>query len=396
MNNTILKMQISFILVLFSGATLFAQIPNFKKLSAEIQSVQKQFVPDKRVAILTVELTDTIKSVITIKGESNIPEGKTAILQLLKSKGIGYVDSVKVLPAASLGEKVWALTSLSVSNMRAQPDHAAEMVSQTLMGTPLKVLEYDGGWYRVQSPDMYIGWMESFGLKLFTEAEMLSWKKSNRFVYNQISGNAFDSPKQKEKVTDLVMGDLFEVEAEAKGFLKIRMPDGRSGFVKKSECLSWQVWTSRKPDAQSVISVAKQLIGEPYMWGGTSSKSVDCSGLTKSSYYTQGIILARDASQQARYGGHPDFNQLSNLEPGDLLFFGRNIQHVTHVGMYIGDGKYIHSSGLVRINSIDPKDPAYNLSERKSLLTTSRILNSLNTEGIVLVKDHPWYSIINR
>jgi hypothetical protein len=51
---------------------------------------------------------------------------------------------------------------------------------------------------------------------------------------------------------------------------------------------------------------------------------------------------------------------------------------------------------LVRINSIDPKDPAYNLSERKSLLTTSRILNSLNTDGIVLVKDHPWYSIINR
>jgi hypothetical protein len=192
------------------------------------------------------------------------------------------------------------------------------------------------------------------------------------------------------------MGDLFEVEAEVNGFLKIRISDGRIGFVRKKDCLSWNEWTNRKQDAPSVISVARQLLGVPYMWGGTSCKAVDCSGLSKTSYFSQGIILARDASQQARYGEHPDFNNISSLEPGDLLFFGRSAQRVTHVGLYLGNGKYIQASGFVRISSIDPNDPEFDLTERKKLVASSRVLNSLNTEGIVLIKDHPWYSIVNQ
>ena len=63
--------------------------------------------------------------------------------------------------------------------------------------------------------------------------------------------------------------------------------------------------------------------------------------MTKMAWYTQGVILARDASQQARYGKHIDFNSISNLEKGDLLFFGRSAQHIIHVGMYLGNGLYI-------------------------------------------------------
>jgi hypothetical protein len=260
------------------------------------------------------------------------------------------------------------------------------------MGTPVKILDQYNGWYLVQSPDYYIGWMEGNGLAHFTLAEMDRWKSSNRYIYNRITGNAFDSPNRKSSmVTDLVLGDLFEVEAEVKGFLEIRLPDGRTGFVRKHDCLSWNEWTNRKPDVQSLISVARQMLGVPYLWGGTSCKAVDCSGLTKTAYYSQGIILARDASQQALYGEHPDFNEIPNLQPGDLLFFGRSAQRITHVGIHMGDGRYIHASGMVRINSIDSKAPDFNLSLRKNLVAASRILNSLNTEGIVLVKDHPWY-----
>ena len=192
-------------------------------------------------------------------------------------------------------------------------------------------------------------------------------------------------------VSDLLLGDLLEAEAVTNRYVKIRIPDGRTAYVKKKDCLSWKEWTSHKPDAQAIISVGMQMMGVPYLWGGTSCKNVDCSGFTKTLYYSQGIILARDASQQAQYGKHPDFKDISSLEPGDLLFFGRNPQRVNHVGLYLGDGKYIQSSGLVRINSIRPNDPAYDITERKQLIGSGRVLNSLNKEGIVLLKNHPWY-----
>ena len=397
MNHPYRHIGMNLLLLLLCYSAAWAQVPNFKALNTEFQKVQKQLVPDKRVAILDISFQDTLQSIVILKGKTDLPEAKAKLVTLLKDKGIQFVDSFEVLPEVSLGDKNWGLVTLSVAHMRSRPDHAAEMVTQALMGTPLRVLEFDDGWFRVQTPDNYIGWMEGNGIFRLSRILLDAWKKSPRFVYNQISGNAFDMPDQKGLVvTDLVIGDLFEVEGEVKDYLKIRIPGGRNAYMKKTECLSWEEWTTRTPDVQTMISVVRQMMGTPYLWGGTSSKSADCSGFTKTAYYTQGIILARDASQQARYGEHPDFTNLAALKPGDLLFFGRSIQKVTHVGLYMGNGKYIHSSGMVRINSIDPADPTFNLTERRSLVSASRILNSLNTEGITLVKDHPWYVVVNQ
>lgn len=292
-------------------------------------------------------------------------------------------------------EKNWGLATLSVSNMRALPGHSSELVSQALMGTPLKVLDHTPGWYKVQTPDEYVGWMDSLGLARLTPEEMNRWKMSNRYLYNQISGNVWASPeKDAASISDLVLGDLFEVESESKRFIKIRIPDGRTGFVNKSACISWNDWTGNKPDVKKMLTFAKQLLGSPYLWGGTSCKAMDCSGLTRTAYFSQGIILARDASQQALFGEHPDFKNISSLQPGDLLFFGRNADRITHVGLYLENGRYIHASGLVQISSVDPNDPAYNVTDKKDFVAASRILNSLNTDGITLVKNHPWYSVL--
>ncbi len=132
-------------------------------------------------------------------------------------------------------------------------------------------------------------------------------------------------------------------------------------------------------------------MGSPYLWGGASSKAMDCSGFVKLVYYTQGIILARDASQQARYGEPVDFSNRNNLQPGDLLFFGSSAQQIKHMGIYLGNGNFIHSSGMVRINSIDPGDPKF--VPARNTVAARRIINSLGTEGIVRVKDHPWYKV---
>ncbi len=389
-----IKIFLFALLIIFAGTKTQAQNQSFKSLVNEIQTIQKQLVPDKRTAILEISLNDTINLVITVKGETNLPEARSRILTLLSEKKIQFADSIRVLPDVSLGDKIWGLATLSVSNMRAKRDDAAELVSQALMGTPMKVLDYLEGWYRVQTPENYIGWMGEKELQRLTETQLELWKKSDRYFFNRITGNVFSSPdKKKTVISDLVLGDIFEVEAKVKGFLKIRFPDGRSGFVKKGECISWNKWTGQQPDVNAIILTANRMTGIPYLWGGSSSKAMDCSGLTKIAYFSQGIILARDASQQARYGEHPDFTNHANLQSGDLLFFGRNAQRVTHVGIYLGKEEYLNASGFVRINSLDPKDPRYKLTEKKNLVAASRILNSLNTEGIVLVKDHEWYSL---
>lgn len=106
------------------------------------------------------------------------------------------------------------------------------------------------------------------------------------------------------------------------------------------------------------------FLGVPYMWGGTSIKNVDCSGLTRSVYFMNGVLLPRNASQQAKTGTDVKiFNEYgdvdwSHLIPGDLIFWGSPAtasapERISHVGMYIGGGRFIHSSEVVRINSFD-------------------------------------------
>lgn len=370
---------------------VFGDDNDLQKAGRVVDSVAKVFAPDRRTALFDVKTLEH-SGVITLKGKTNLPEAKQAMVDSLTYLKIGYLDSVLVLPDQSVGDKPWALVTLSVANMRSAPDHASELVSQALMGTPVKVLDVRDGWFYIQTPDLYIGWADESGIALKTEAEMASWKQAKRFLFNQLSGTALDAPKRKAStVSDLVLGDLFEVISAHKKYLQVKFPDGREAFVKKADCLSYEQWITPKPEVKHVISVAKEMLGAPYLWGGTSCKAVDCSGMIKTAWYAQGVILARDASQQARYGEKIDFSQLNNLQPGDLLFFGRNAQRITHVGIYMGNGRYIHASGLVRINSVDPNDSLYNITERKKLVGAIRIVNSFGSEGIALVKEHGWY-----
>ena len=376
--------------VLCFGA--MAQSKEIQIATRILHSVDRKYAPDKRTAIFSLQPVENSGHIV-LKGRTNLPEAKRELLDSLSLQGINYRDSIVVLPEAALGSKIWGLATISVANMRTGPDHATELASQILMGTPVKILAAVEGWLQVQTPDQYIGWVDELGIALKTEAEMSAWKQSKRFVFNEMNGYSLSAPNKKAShISDLVLDNLFELVSEVKGYLQVRFPDGRTAFVKKSDCISYHEWTSRPVDLKSILLVAKQLMGAPYLWGGTSCKAVDCSGYTKTSYYSQAIILARDASQQARYGEHPDFKDHKNLQPGDLLFFGRTPQRITHVGLYLDNEDYINASGLVRVNSLNPNDPKFKRNDPKSLVSASRILNSLNTEGIIQVKNHLWYN----
>ena len=118
---------------------------------------------------------------------------------------------------------------------------------------------------------------------------------------------------------------------------------------------------------------------------------------TTTTYYLNGIILQRDASQQVYTGDDVDItNGLDNLKMGDLIFFGRKAtetqkERATHVGIYIGNGEFIHCATSVRINSLIPEaDNYYEGSVR--LIRARRILGNEDADkGITSIKHHPWY-----
>ena len=365
------------------------QNESFDTLKAEIE---QRFAPDKRVAVLSFDIESTDAKTVVLKGETNLEEAHSFLLDTLAGMGISVVDSVRLLPDAQLEDKTWGLVTLSVIPMRKNPKYSAEMVSQAIMGTPIKVLDKKGGWYLIQTPDKYLGWVSGSGIERLNESGIKDWKSADRYVFTSTFGSALEAPKSNAPViSDLVLGNIFEVVREEKGFLEIKLPDGRTGFVQAEDCSGFSEWETRTPEADQIITAAKTMLGSPYLWGGTSTKGIDCSGFTKTSYFSQGIMLARDASQQALYGEQLNVSDF-NFQPGDLLFFGRSKNRITHVGMYIGDDRFIHSSGRVRINSFNPDHEDYEPGRKKTLVAACRVLNSLNTGQIIPIKDHPWYN----
>lgn len=172
----------------------------------------------------------------------------------------------------------------------------------------------------------------------------------------------------------------------------------RQGFVKSEDLQNFKLWQSdTTASAEKVIADAKNFIGIPYLWGGTSSKGVDCSGFTKTVFYMNRIILPRDASQQVNAGElvNTDSN-FDNLQPGDLLFFGKKKsenqnEKITHVAIYLGDGKYIHSSGRVRYNSLFKDSDIFNEYRFNSFVKAKRILGNFD-KGENLVKNNSFYN----
>jgi hypothetical protein len=373
--------------------------PDMEKAKSIINEVKGKFAPDKRVAVFNIELEKSDRKIF-IKGETNLPEAKEYLIRSLDVEGIKFEDKIELLPSKELGDKIYGVINLSVSNVRTNPDHPAELSTQSLLGTPVKVLKKgQWGFYLIQTPDGYISWLDDDGFQLMNEKEWKEWKTSEKIIYLNEYGWAFEkSDKNSQHVSDLVAGDLLKLISEEGEFYKVEFPDKRTAYVAKNESQKFLEWyNSLNPDGEKILQTAYRFMGVPYLWGGTSSKGMDCSGFTKTVYFLNGIVLPRDASQQVFVGELVDIkNGWKNLKAGDLLFFGTRAngdkkERITHVAIYIGDGDFIHASGRVRINSLNKSKPYYSEYRDNSLIRAKRILSSVGKNGVEKILDNYFY-----
>ena len=120
----------------------------------------------------------------------------------------------------------------------------------------------------------------------------------------------------------------------------------------------------------AVCAQAKKYLGTEYRWGGKSGRGIDCSGLVSSAYMQCGVLIYRDAKIVEGWPMHEV--AFEDKKPGDALFFPG------HVALYLGEGRYIHSTGAavsggVVINSLEPEDPLYRDDLVKSLYAVGSV-----------------------
>ena len=392
------------LLVLFfvSACNSYVNYTTNSNIGFLIDSLQSVYAPDKRVSLWNVSISET-SDTIRLVGELDKKEAYDEIVEVIIKKYPKVENDIKLLPEEGDEQIVTGLINNSVANLRSNPRHSAEIATQALLGTPIRILKREGDWYLVQTPNKYIAWVDAPAVVRINKNRLKGYKQSKKVVYNKQYGFSYSEPDmQSQTVSDLVIGCILPVLSSKRNYYQVQYPDNRMAWVKKDEVIDFKELVNRPADEKELIKTAKKFLGIPYLWGGTSSKAIDCSGFTSTVYYMNGTILQRDASQQTMYGKEitTDYDY-KNLQPGDLLFFGRKAsdslpERVTHVAMYIGDTEFIHASGKVRINSMDSSRDNFIQEYVPRFVRAIRIKGEIDGKGIETFSENEFYKeIIN-
>lgn len=299
--------------------------------------------------------------------------------------------------AQAPGEPEWGVVNVSSCFMRLKPDYESGNETQCLMGTVVRLHGAERYWRQVDAPDYKDVWTTRMSLALMDEAGKDAWIAAPKYICSTEYTHLFEEPSTTaQRVCDFTLGDLVRKGTESRqGWVQVFLPSGRTCWARAFDVMDFDEWTrTREATREALVATARRFVGTPYMWGGASVKHFDCSGFTQFVYRQCGIVLPRNAREQI-YTGEMVPYDFDKMLPGDLLFYGTlhpdgKPRVVSHVAMYYGDKKIIHSSQMIRISSLTPDGDDY--YEREPI-GVRRILGHVDEpgSGIRSVAAHPWY-----
>jgi hypothetical protein len=261
------------------------------------------------------------------------------------------------------------------------------VVTQARLGEPVLVLEQERGWYKVQMSDTYQGWVSPLDIVLVDEDYWRAYQDSPQvlvtahfaYIYSEractLEGNAAG-----QLVSAATMGTELKLVDEDDTVYQVEIPSGTTGYIQR--CAGRIIPRFGKMplgEARELVALAKEFLGLPYFWGGTTPYGFDCSGFVQTLLKMHGVFVLRDAYQQYEQGVAVE---RAALDIGDLVFWSTYRAGASHVGFYLGSGQYIHagSSRGVAINSFNPGDENYSEELDKKYLGARRVLGGVRCE----------------
>ncbi len=255
----------------------------------------------------------------------------------------------------------------------AQPDIHSERLTQCVYGDVVRIVEEGSWWFRVKigpSPELE-GWMHKAALTvLSTKSLYLQERHITTIVIRQNLSRVFIWPSSG---VDIVMGTELPFIGDSGQWYLVRLPSNDIGRIaresvypspaeepliqSKQEPVSLASWEIRD-QRREIVSKAREFLGVTYVWGGTTPRGFDCSGLSYFVYKLHGIELPRVSWLQFRESAGRSIKK-SQLKHGDLVFFTTYKKGPSHVGIYIGDNHFIHASPTKGVTISDLNEPYF-------------------------------------
>lgn len=235
----------------------------------------------------------------------------------------------------------YAININPVLPIRAEAKEWSEMVTQLLFGEICEIIGKENSFIQIKNTkDSYTGWADEKMLSEITKEEFEQIKSTPLFVTCTPIADMFCLTDKT--VYHLSAGSILPLYDHETNSLNI--------VGKKFQIHSSYVSYINGCSKQNIVPSAKLFLNTPYLWGGKNIFGIDCSGLVQTVYNMNGYTLPRDAKDQILLGN--TITSIEEAEDGDLLYFEKDGK-ITHVGIYIGEDKLIHSSGRVKIEVID-------------------------------------------
>lgn len=236
-------------------------------------------------------------------------------------------------------EQQYGICRVTVSPLRAEPSDKAEISSQLLFGDHVEILEKTEKWWLVcNAYDGYEGWIDFKQLAVLSIDQYVKNHECDHFVPAEVLNIVIDEEGSKYYLSP-----------------GSNLPMLDDGFCTLGTEKFMVMFTPRKVSPEhisnEVVSNALFFQNAPYLWGGRSLFGIDCSGFVQIVFKLNGVLLKRDAWQQAEQGEVVDF--LPEVQPGDVAFFDNEEGRIIHVGIMLDNQRIIHASGKVRIDPID-------------------------------------------
>jgi len=245
----------------------------------------------------------------------------------------------------------------SVANLFSRPDLTADLVTQAVLGSGLTIKVSRGGWYYVELPDRYEGWIEAGHVRICADDQAPYASSGQVAQVTSLISFLYHEPSVSKRLPALqaTIGCRLEIAEEDGDWLHVALPAGPGRWLKRGDVRTVQAGTpQQRGSVDEVIAMARRFLGLPYLWGGCTPLGIDCSGFVQLVWGLHGVKLLRDASIQFT---QPDLAvvERGDLAAGDLVFFGG--ERITHVGLHMGGGRFIHATThqcpVVQISHLD-------------------------------------------